>query len=100
MHIIRYRDLTRAIDPKRRLLKLSDPNLWKAASAEGTADWKPGHEIRSEALGISLFTTGTDEKLHYHERTWEIYQVLKGSLIDLPGSLVVVELLERTWEIY
>ena len=27
-----------------------------------------------------LPTTGTDEILHYHERTWEIYQVLEGRL--------------------
>jgi mannose-6-phosphate isomerase-like protein (cupin superfamily) len=80
MYVIRYKDFKEAIDPQRRLVKLSDYNLWKAPSPEGTADWTPGHEIRSDGLATSLFTTGTDEKLHYHERTWEIYQVLEGRL--------------------
>jgi mannose-6-phosphate isomerase-like protein (cupin superfamily) len=80
MYVIRYKDFREAIDPQRRLVKLSGCNLWKAPSSEGTSDWEPDHEIRSEAIGISLFTTGTDEILHYHERTWEIYQVLEGRL--------------------
>jgi mannose-6-phosphate isomerase-like protein (cupin superfamily) len=80
MYVIRYNDLKEGIDPQRRLIKLSASHLWKAPSPEGTSDWEPGHEIRSDALGISLFTTGTDEILHYHERTWEIYQVLEGRL--------------------
>ncbi len=80
MYVIRYNDLRGAIDPRRRLVKLSAYHLWKTASLEGTSDWEPDHEIRSDALGISLFTTGTDEILHYHERTWEIYQVLEGRL--------------------
>ncbi len=80
MYVIRYNDLKGAIDPQRRLVKLSASLLWRPPTLEGSADWKPGHEIRSDALGISLFTTGTDEILHYHERTWEIYQVLEGQL--------------------
>ncbi len=80
MYIIRYHDLKEAIDPRRRLVKLSAYNLWRPAAPEGVSDWEPGHEIRSESLGISLFTTGTDEILHYHEKTWEIYQVLEGRL--------------------
>ena len=80
MYVVRHEDLVGAIDRKRKLVKLSDPNLWKPAWPEGAADWKPGHEIRSDAVGISLFTTGTVEEVHYHERTWEVYQVLRGSL--------------------
>ena len=80
MYVIRSKHLNGAIDPQRRLVKLLDANLWKPAAPEGTIDWKPGLEIRSEVLGLSLFTTGTNEKLHYHERTWEIYQVLEGRL--------------------
>jgi mannose-6-phosphate isomerase-like protein (cupin superfamily) len=80
MYLIRYKDLQEAIEPDRRLVKLSSHNLWRAPTPEGTGDWKPGHEIRSEAFAISLFTTGTHEILHYHEKTWEIYQVLEGRL--------------------
>lgn len=80
MHIIRHRNLVEAIDARRNLVKLSDPNLWKQAAPEGIQDWQPGSEIRSEALGISLFRTGTQEKPHYHERVWELYQVLTGRL--------------------
>ncbi len=80
MYVIRNKDLEGAIDPKRKLVKLSDPNLWKPAWSEGVNEWQPGYEIRSEAIGISMFTTGTDEKAHYHERIWELYQVLKGTL--------------------
>jgi len=81
MYVIRFSDLKTAIDPSRNLVKLSDPNLWKSSFPEGTADWSAGHEIRSEAIGISLFATGTKEKPHYHERSWEMYQVLEGSLV-------------------
>lgn len=80
MYVIRYRDLKNAIDPSRKMIKLSDYNLWKLAWPEGTENWQEGNEIRSNAIGISLFTTGTREKPHYHERTWELYQVLEGSL--------------------
>jgi mannose-6-phosphate isomerase-like protein (cupin superfamily) len=80
MYVIRYRDLKGAIDPQRKLVKLSSYHLWRPPAPEGSSDWEPGHEIRSDALGVSLFTTGTDEILHYHERTWEIYQVLEGRL--------------------
>ncbi len=80
MYVIRYRDLKKAIDPERKLVKLSDPNMWKKPWPEGTREWQAGHEIRSESIGISLFTTGTEEKLHYYKRTWELYQVLAGSL--------------------
>ncbi|RKZ46797.1 MAG: hypothetical protein DRR16_29890 [Candidatus Parabeggiatoa sp. nov. 3] len=80
MYVIRYENLKQAIDPVRKLVKLSDPNLWKQSWPEGTQNWQIGHEIRSEALGISMFTSGTTEKLHFHERTWELYQVLEGSL--------------------
>ena len=92
MHVIRYRDLKRAIDPKRRLVKLSDPNLWKPPWPLTIEDWQEGHEIYSDAIGISLFTSGTSEKLHYHERTWEIYQVLEGSL-----RIAVKPLNNGTW---
>ncbi len=80
MYVIRYKDLKSAIDPSRKLVKLSDPNLWKPAWPEGIANWQVGYEIRSNAIGISLFTTGAEQKPHYHERTWELYQVLEGSL--------------------
>jgi mannose-6-phosphate isomerase-like protein (cupin superfamily) len=80
MYIIRYNDLERAIDPRRKLVKLAEANLWKQPWPEGISAWQEGYEIRSPAVGISLFTTGTEEKLHFHERTWEFYQVLKGSL--------------------
>src|SRR5512138_2033747 len=80
MYVIRYKDLNGAIEPNRKLVKLSSHNIWREPSPEGTADWQPGHEIRSEAFAISLFTTGTNEILHYHETTWEIYQVLEGRL--------------------
>ncbi len=73
---------------------MSASHLWKAASPEGTFDWEPGHEIRSDALGISLFTTGTDEILHYHERTWEIYQVLEGRL-----KIAVKPFRQAPWEV-
>jgi hypothetical protein len=82
MYVIRHNDLKESIDSKRNLVKLSDPNLWKPPQKEGIEPWIPGHEIRNEAIGISLFKTGTtDEKVHYHEKTWELYQVLNGSLI-------------------
>lgn len=80
MYVIRYKDLKNTIDPSRKLVKLSDPNLWKPAWQEGIENWQAGYEIRSDAISISLFTTGTKEKPHYHERTWELYQVLEGSL--------------------
>lgn len=80
MYLVRQFDLTGAIDDSRKLVKLSDPNLWKPAWPEGVQEWKPNHEIRSEAIGISLFRTGTQEKVHFHERVWELYQVLDGSL--------------------
>ena len=80
MHVIRYEDLKRAIDKNRNLVKLSDPNLWKPPWPLTIEDWKEGYEIRSDSIGLSLFTSGTSEKLHYHERTWGIYQVLEGSL--------------------
>lgn len=80
MYVIRYKDLKGAINTQRNLVKLSDPNLWKPAWPEGTGDWQPGHEIRNEAIGISLFTTYTQEKAHYHARIWELYQVLEGTL--------------------
>jgi hypothetical protein len=80
MYVVRYKNFREAIDPQRRLVKLVECNLWKAPAPEGVSDWIPDHEIRSEALGVSIFTTGTDEKLHYHERTWEIYQVFEGQL--------------------
>ena len=80
MYIIKHLDLTGAIDPKRKLVKLSDPNLWKPPWPEGPAVWQAGHEIRCEAMGISLFITGTAEKVHFYERIWELYQVLEGSL--------------------
>jgi mannose-6-phosphate isomerase-like protein (cupin superfamily) len=80
MYIIRAEAARNAVDPNRRLVKLVDPNLWKPAWPEGSREWQPGHEIRSEALGISVFTAGAEQKVHYHERTWEIYQVLKGQL--------------------
>lgn len=80
MFVVRHQDLMKAIDPKRNLVKLSDPVLWKPPWPEGIDAWQPGHEIRSEHLGMSLFRTGTDEKAHFHERTWEMYQVLKGNL--------------------
>ncbi len=69
-----------AICPKRKLVKISDPNLWKPPQDEGLEDWQKGYEIRNDAIGISIFTTGTDENVHYHEKTWELYQVLEGSL--------------------
>ena len=80
MYVVRCSELKDAIDPDRHLVKLSDPNLWKPPWHEGEQEWKRGHEIRSESIGISLFTTGTAEKVHYHERTWELYQVLEGCL--------------------
>jgi hypothetical protein len=80
MYVIRYNDLIDAIEPARNLIKLSDPNLWKPAWPEGIESWQQGHEIRSGAIGISLFKKGTKEKPHYHERTWELYQPLEGSL--------------------
>jgi len=80
MYVIRYEDAIGAIDPKRKLVKLSDPNLWKPAWQEGVRNWQTDHEIRSECIGISLFITGTEEKVHFHERIWELYQVLEGSL--------------------
>jgi oxalate decarboxylase/phosphoglucose isomerase-like protein (cupin superfamily) len=80
MYVIRYKDLNAAIEPDRKLVKLSSHNLWREPSSEGITDWEPGHEIRSEAFAISLFTAGTNEILHYHEKTWEIYQVLEGRL--------------------
>ena len=93
MYVIRYKDLREDIDPHRRLVKLANDNLWKPPSSEGTADWRPGHEIRSNVLGISLFTKGTDEILHYHERTWEIYQVLEGRL-----KIAVKPFFKAPWE--
>ncbi len=80
MYVVRYKHFKEAIHPQRKLVKLSARNLWQPPAVEGTADWIPNHEIRSEALGISLFTTGTHEILHYHETTWEMYQVLEGRL--------------------
>ena len=93
MHVIRHKDLRNAIDSDRKLVKLSDPNLWKPPWPEGTEDWQEGHEIRNESIGISLFTTGTDEKLHYHERVWELYQVLRGSL-----RIAVKPFRKSSWE--
>lgn len=80
MYVIRYNDLKDAIEPERNLIKLSDPNLWRPAWPEGIENWQIDREIRSDAIGISLFKKGTDEKPHYHERTWELYQPLEGSL--------------------
>lgn len=80
MYVIRHTDLAAAIDPKRKLVKVTDPNLWKPPLPEGQTVWQKGYEIRCDGVGVSLFTTGTNEKLHYHERCWEIYQVLRGSL--------------------
>lgn len=80
MFVVRYKDLIKAVDQKRKLVKLSDPNLWKQPCPEGVNDWQSGHEIRSELLGISVFQTGTEEKPHFHEWTWEMYQVLRGKL--------------------
>ena len=81
MYVIRFVDVKAGIDPCRKLVKLSDPNLWKPAFPEGTTSWQTGHEIRSEAIGISVFATGAEQKPHYHERSWELYQILEGSLI-------------------
>lgn len=80
MYVVCYQDFRGAIHSQRKLVKLSTPTLWLPPAPEGTADRLPDHEIRSEALGISLFTTGTYEIPHYHERTWEMYQVLEGRL--------------------
>lgn len=94
MYIIRYEDLKQGIDPVRKLVKVSDPNLWKPSWPEGIDNWQIGHEIRSEAIGISMFTTGTTEKLHYHEKTWELYQVLEGSL-----NIAVKRFRKDSWQI-
>lgn len=80
MYVIRYSDLKNAIEPARKKVKVSEPNLWKEAWSEGIEDWQQGFEIRSEAIAVSLFTTGTKELLHCHEKIWEIYQVIEGSL--------------------
>jgi mannose-6-phosphate isomerase-like protein (cupin superfamily) len=93
MYVIRFNDLKGAMDPQRMLVKLSASHLWRACSPEGTSDWEPGHEIRSDVFGISLFTTGTDEILHYHESTWEIYQVLEGQL-----KIAVKPFRQAPWE--
>jgi hypothetical protein len=81
MYLIRQSDVTAAIEPApHNHVKLSDPNVWKPVWPEGLSPWEPKHEIRSEAIGISLFRTGTKEKVHFHERIWELYEVLHGSL--------------------
>lgn len=80
MFIVRAKAARDAIDPKRRLVKLLDPTFGSHRGPEGSHEWQPGHEIRSESLGISVFTAGAEQKVHYHERTWEIYQVLEGQL--------------------
>jgi hypothetical protein len=80
MYVIRFADAQAAIDPVRRLVKIADPNAWKAPWPQGTEAWRMGHELRNDAIGISIFTSGAKQKLHYHEKTWELYQVLEGSL--------------------
>ena len=95
MYLVRRRDIAGAIDPSRKLVKLSDPNLWKPAWPEGVQEWQTNHEIRSEAIGISLFTTGTQEKVHYHERVWELYQVLE----DGPLKVAVKQFRKDKWSL-
>lgn len=80
MYIVRYKALKSAIESDRKKVKLVEPVLWKKAWSEGIEDWKPGYEIRNNNIAISLFTTGTQESLHYHATCWEIYQVLEGEL--------------------
>ena len=80
MYIIRYNRLKNAIEEQRKKVKLIEPILWKPPWPEGLNEWESGFEIRNEVIGISLFTNGAEEKLHYHEKTWEVYQVLEGKL--------------------
>ncbi len=81
MNVVRYSDLHRAIDPDRKLVKLAERVLWKPAWPGGAVDWQVGHEVESETIGVSLFTTGACEDLHSHERVWELYQVIEGLLV-------------------
>ena len=80
MYIIRHSELLRAVDQDSHLVKLIVPEVYKSIWSKGLGEWSAGYEILSEAIGISLFTTGTKEKIHYHDKTWEIYQVLRGAL--------------------
>lgn len=80
MHLVRHADLRSALDPQRHLVKLSEQFLWKSPAPAGLMPWKPGTEIHSESLAISLFEPGAEQKPHYHEGTWEMYQVLEGAL--------------------
>lgn len=77
MNVIRYEDMKAGIDPARNLVKVVEANLWMP---ESEMLWQPGREIRSDVLSLSLFREGTEEEVHYHERAWEVYQTLEGSL--------------------
>lgn len=80
MFVIRHRDLVSAIEPERKLVKIAEPELWKPEASMGPDDWRAGTEIRCDRASFSVFRTGAAQTAHYHESSWEMYQVLRGKL--------------------
>jgi len=104
MYILRHRDVVAGIEPERNLVKLAEPVLYKPQATGGLADWRPGTEIESDHIALSVFRTGSAEKAHFHERAWEMYQVLSGRLRiavrphrATDWSVVTLEALDILW---
>lgn len=74
---IRRQELEPALAPRDKV-KVVESNLWRPPAPPGV--WQVGSEIRSDILAFGVFRTGAPESTHKHQRTWELYQVLEGSL--------------------
>jgi mannose-6-phosphate isomerase-like protein (cupin superfamily) len=75
--LVRPAEVEPALGP-RDSAKIAVGNLWRPQSPPGL--WQGGTEILCEKMALGVFRTGAPETAHQHERTWEIYQVLEGSL--------------------
>jgi len=75
--VIRQGEIEPALGPRDKV-KIVEPKLWRPPAKPG--DWKAGCEIRCASMGFGVFRKGAPESTHSHQRTWEMYQVLDGTL--------------------
>lgn len=75
--LVRRSEVLSALEPRGKV-KLVEGELWRPAAEPGL--WSAGTEILSNSLALSFFRGGTEETAHVHQRSWEAYLVLEGSL--------------------